>query len=571
MRFSAVFLRSIALAALTGIAAACGDDDPTGLNVPPTPTGLTAVQQTDGSILVSWTAASGADSYRLERTEGTSGTFTQVGGTLTATSFTDTDVEPGVQYGYRVSAVNSEGTSAASAVVMVGGSTGPGAATISEDITASRTLFADTLYTLQGYIKVTNGAVLTIQPGTTIVGDAETAGSSLWILRGARIEANGTADAPIVFTSEKAAGSRAPGDWGGIIIVGNGIINRVPPAGTPILTEGGVAGEAEDYAGGTNNADNSGILRYVRVEFAGLDISGTGGQELNGLSMYAVGSGTQLEYVEVMSGLDDSFEWWGGAVDGRYLLSYEAGDDHFDWSEGYRGRNQFLVAFKSVLLQPAPNRGELASDPRGIEADGCAPDPGTFCTLTETGASTPYSGPVFANFAVVGPGTTVAGFPEDGNGVVLRRGTGGTLDRGIVARWPGFGLNGRDAWTDSLRLRDSLSITNMVLAENTLGNYDPADDDFFQEDKFAGSNHRTAATAAELFTSLNPGANGQGFDWRPTAASPTANVEGEVVPPLLAARVTGYTLGAWETTTYVGPAAPTGTTWWLGWSNYATN
>jgi hypothetical protein len=446
----------------------------------------------------------------------------------------------------------------------------PGDATINADITQSRTLFADTTYTLQGYIKVTNGAVLTIEPGTRIVGDAETPGSSLWILRGSRIEANGTAAAPIVFTSEKAAGSRAPGDWGGLIIVGNGIINRNPGGGT-ILTEGGAAGEAENYAGGTNNADNSGTLRYVRIEFAGYDISGAGGQELNGLSMYAVGSGTRLEYVEVMAGLDDSFEWWGGAVDGRYLVSYESGDDHFDWSEGYRGRNQFLLAYQSTRLTPATGTGQQSADPRGIEADGCDPTPGSFCTLTETGASEPFSAPVFANFAVIGPGTAVAGFPTDGNGVVLRRGTGGTLDRGIVARWPGIGLNGRDAWTDSLRLRDSLSITNMVLAENAAGNYDVDPARFFQEAKFLTSNHRTAATAAELFVSLSPGTNGQGFDWRPPAGAASASIGTEVVPPLLAGRVVGYPYGAWEVTTYVGPAGPGGTAWWQGWTNYAIN
>jgi hypothetical protein len=444
-----------------------------------------------------------------------------------------------------------------------------GEAVINADITQSRTLFADTTYTLQGYVKVTNGAVLTIEPGTTIVGDAETPGSSLWILRGARIEANGTATQPIVFTSEKPAGSRAPGDWGGIIIIGNGIINR-NSAGAPILTEGGVAGEAENYAGGTDNTDNSGTLRYVRIEFAGYDISGAGGQELNGLSMYAVGSGTRLEYVEVMSGLDDSFEWWGGAVDGRYLVSYESGDDHFDWTEGYRGRNQFLIGFQSQRLTPATGTGQQSTDPRGIEADGC--DPAVpFCTVGEMAASEPFSAPVFANFALVGPGTSVAGFPTDGNGVVMRRGTGGTLDRGIVARWPGIGLDGRDVWTDSLRLRDSLSITNMVLAENAAGNYDVDPTRFFQEAKFTTSNHRTATTAAELFASLSPGTGGQGFDWRPATSAATASIGAEVVPPLLGARVAGYPYGAWEVTTYVGPAAPGGTAWWQGWTNYAIN
>jgi hypothetical protein len=447
----------------------------------------------------------------------------------------------------------------------------PGAAVINANITANRTFYAETTYTLQGYVKVANGAVLTIQPGTTIVGDAETPGSSLWILRGARIEANGTAAAPIVFTSEKAAGSRAPGDWGGLIIVGNGVINRDPGAGGQILTEGGAAGQAENYAGGTNNADNSGTLRYARIEFAGYDISSGAGQELNGVSLYAVGSGTRLEYVQVLAGLDDSFEWWGGAVDGRYLVSYESGDDHFDWSEGYRGRNQFLVAFQSQRLTPAPGSGQPSSDPRGIEADGCDPAPGSFCTLTETGANEPFSGPVFANFAFVGPGTAVAGFPTDGNGVVLRRGTGGTLDRGIVARWPGIGLNGRDAWTDSLRLRDSLSITNTVLAENAAGNYDVDPTRFFQEVEFATSNHRTAATAAELFVSLSPGSGGQGFDWRPPAGAVSATVGTAVTPPLLAGRVAGYPYGAWETTDYVGPAGPGGTAWWQGWTNHAIN
>jgi hypothetical protein len=309
----------------------------------------------------------------------------------------------------------------------------------------------------------------------------------------------------------------------------------------------------------------------VRIEFAGYDISGAGGQELNGLSMYAVGSGTRLENVEVMTGLDDSFEWWGGAVDGRYLLSYESGDDHFDWSEGYRGRNQFLIAFQSQRLTPAPGSGQQSSDPRGIEADGCDPVAGSFCTLTETGASEPFSGPVFANFAVVGPGTTVAGFPADGNGAVLRRGTGGTLDRGIIARWPGIGLNGRDAWTDSLRLRDSLNITNMVLAENAGGNYDVDPSRFFQEAKFLTSNHRTAPTAAELFVSLNPGSNGQGFDWRPPAGAVSASVGTAVTPPLLAGRVAGYAYGAWETTDYVGPAGTGGNAWWAGWTNWANN
>src|SRR5690606_29729744 len=151
---------------------------------------------------------------------------------------------------------------------------------------------------------------------------------------------------------------------------------------------------------------------YVRIEFAGYDISNGAGQELNALSSYAVGRGTTYEYIQTMAGLDDSFEYWGGAVDGRYLISYESGDDHFDWSEGYRGRNQFMIALQTARLAPRPGAGVLSSDPRGFEGDGC--DPGVSgCTLSPTGASAPFSNPVFANFTVVGPGG-LAGFPADG-------------------------------------------------------------------------------------------------------------------------------------------------------------
>ena len=204
-----------------------------------------------------------------------------------------------------------------------------GDAVLTGNITQSRILYRDTTYTLSGYVKVTNGAVLTIQDGTKIVGDIDQPGSSLWILPGARIMAEGTAARPIVFTSERPAGQRKPGDWGGIILIGRGKLNRTV---NPISTEG-PAGHTENYAGGTNNDDNSGVLRYVRIEFAGYDVSGSG-QELNSLSMYAVGRGTKIEYVQTLAGLDDSFEWFGGAVDGRYLVSFESGDDHFDWTEG---------------------------------------------------------------------------------------------------------------------------------------------------------------------------------------------------------------------------------------------
>ena len=561
--------------------AGCGSDPIVAPTPPAVPANLAAAQLSLTSVRVSWDAVAGADRYVLERASATApGVFTAVGGSVTATSYVDAGLGAGTVYSYRVAA--AAGTLIGAYASPVSIATGVKAATISANITADRTLIKDTVYTLKGYIKVANGATLTIQPGTKIVGDIATPGSSLWILRGAKIDAQGTAAEPIVFTSAKAPGTRKPGDWGGLVIIGNGIINRTQD---PIQTEGGSAGVSENYAGGTDNADNSGILRYVRIEFAGYDISNGAGQELNSLSNYAVGSGTRMEYIQTVSGLDDSFEFWGGAVDARYLVSYESGDDHFDWTEGYAGRIQFMIALQTQRLDPAPGTGVFSSDPRGFEGDGCDPVANSGCTVTTTAASTPYSRPVFANFTVIGPGQ-LGGFPNDGNGAVLRRGTAATMVNGIIARWPGVGLQMRDAWTDSLRLRDSLNIANVILAENGPAgaptNYDAdgADTDpaksegsrrFAQAAKFAGQNHRVGSQASSIITSLNPAS----LDWTPRAApgqpDPTTG-GGTVVPAKLGARVAGYPYsGGWASTTYVGAAAPTGAKWWDGWTVYFVN
>jgi hypothetical protein len=423
------------------------------------------------------------------------------------------------------------------------------------EITADRTLFADTLYVLQGFVKVASGATLTIQPGTTIVGDPATAGSSLWILRGAQIDAQGTAAEPIVFTSGNPEGSRAPGDWGGVLIIGNGIINRSGDR----VTEG-PAEAAETYSGGNDNTDNSGTLRYVRIEFAGFDVSNGGGTELNSLSLYAVGSGTTLEFVQTLAGLDDGFEWFGGAVDGRFLVSYEAGDDHFDWTEGYRGRNQFVIAFQSARLDPAPGAGIPSTDPQGFEGDGCN---GDGCDLGF--ASTPFSVPVFANFTLVGPGTATTPSASGDIGMVLRRGTGGYLTNGIVARWQSQGLSVRDPETDALLTADSLNLSNILLAENAENYDEPGSGNFGLASAFTSSNHvEETDPSASIFTSLTPAS----LDWTPPTGSAAESGAGSVVIP--SDYTDGFFGGTLENTTYFGAADPAGEKWWEGWTRYAT-
>jgi hypothetical protein len=558
------FLSTLALAAIVVVAGCSDSNDGNGPSAPDTPAGLAVTQNSLTSVHVSWTAVTGATGYILERAAPANpGVFAAIGGTIAATSYDDATVTEGDTYSYRISATDGTKTSAPSAAVNF--ATGVEAAVLTGNIGANRTLRRDTLYTLSGYVKVQPGVTLTIESGTRIVGDSTVAGSSLWILRGAQIDAQGTADAPIVLTSARSAGHRAPGDWGGLILIGNGIINRT---GTNIQTEGGAAGQAENYAGGTDNNDNSGTLRYVRIEFAGFDVSNGAGQELNALSLYAVGRGTTIEYVQTMAGLDDSFEFFGGAVDTRYLVSYESGDDHFDWSEGYQGRNQFLIAFQSQRLVPLPGAGVFSSDPRGFEGDGC--DPGVSgCVLSATGTGTPYSNPVFANFTMVGPGQ-LAGIPGDGNGGTFRRGTAGWFVNGILARWKGIAIDIRDAWTDTLfTQKDSLHISNMVLTQNGF-NYDTVGAGFGQTTNFpAGqlATHQAFAANVAVDTLLGLTLNPTGLAWKPKAGSP-ATAGGGTVP---AGKVTGYFGGTWANTTYIGAADPAGTAWWQGWTAYNIN
>jgi len=554
MKVTGVFFRTVALAAALGFAAACSDDDDdgNGPSEPATPTGLVAELQDDGSVEVTWNAVTDATSYSLERNED-GGDFTQVGGSLTTTSYTDTDITEGVEYGYRVAAVNAIGSSAFSTPVTVTPE-GPAVATLSEDITADRTLFADTTYTLQGFIKVTDGATLTIQAGTTILGDAATPGSSLWILRGAQIDAQGTAEAPIVFTSSNPAGSRAPGDWGGLIIVGNGIINR-----TGVIFTEGPSEEAEDYGGGTDNTDNSGTITYTRIEFAGYDVSGGNNTELNALSSYAVGSGTTYEYIEALAGLDDSFEFWGGAVDSRFLVSYESGDDHFDTSEGHVGRHQFLIGFQSTRLEPAPGAGEVASDPQGFEMDGCA---GSGCAAGTR--SEPFTNPIFANVTLVG--NSAEPQTSGGRGIVLRRGHLGFLTNLILADWANFAVSVRDT-SVTLAIRDSANIVNAILAGNGAA-YEASTDPVFSDAEFAtlfgGDNHRTAAAATDVITSVTAGS----FDWTPIGDA-TTGCNTVAIPAEY--DVTNFFGATLTLPAYCGAVDPAGEAWYEGWTNYATN
>jgi len=431
-----------------------------------------------------------------------------------------------------------------------------GAAVLSADITTNRTLYADTVYTIRGFVHVANGATLTIEPGTRIQGDYGTLGSSLFVMRGAKIDACGTASAPIVFTSSRPAGQRQPGDWGGLIIVGNARINR----GDPTTIEGtgtGADNPAINYGGGTNDADSSGRLCYVRVEFAGYATATD--QELNAFTFAAVGSGTKLEYLQAMAGLDDHFEWFGGTVDSKYLVSYESGDDHFDASEGYRGRSQFMIAYQSKVLIPRTGAGNVSSDPQGIENDGCG---GSNCVDGQ--ASQPFNTPLWANFTLIGTGPGTVDATSGGYGIVLRRGTGGYYLNGVVARWPKAALSVRDTSTTARIAAGDMLVSNILAAENgaLLHSGQPP------YDTVANSVRSVNGAAAGMFNLLPTDATSAAeFDWQPPASSAAASGGLTSFPDAVAVKA-----GTFITpTTYRGAAAPAGAKWWAGWTNYADN
>ena len=450
------------------------------------------------------------------------------------------------------------------------GGTAACAATLDADITANRTLRADTVYTLASWVHVREGATLTIEPGTQIRGRT---GSALFVLPGARIVADGAADRPIVFTSDRAVGSRKPGDWGGLVIVGRGQINR---AGTVELEGTGTntTNYVVTYNGGTNNADDSGVLRYVRVEFAGFGAQPN--QELNSVTFAAVGSGTQVDYVQALAGLDDSFEWFGGAVDAKHLVSYEAGDDHFDSSEGHVGRNQYLVGYQSTILEPEATSGVKSGDPQGFEVDGCGSASGSGCTNGYN--STPLNQPLFANFTMVGTGPISSVTSTSGGiGLLLRRGTGGYFVNGIVARWPRAAISLRDTETQSRFTNGEAVLRNVYVAEigTTAGAAGPTFETGtgrFSLD--VAANGITAAagtvTAASLFTAL-PAVDAAPalaqLDWSLAAGAAPRTGGSGAFTGALATKGGSFVTG----TSFVGAADPSGVKWWQGWTAYARN
>ncbi len=286
--------------------------------------------------------------------------------------------------------------------------------TLQGNITSNVTLQNTKRYLMLGTVFVKSGGTINIPAGTQIFGDKNSK-AALVIERGGIINANGSAGAPIVFTSAQPVGSKSAGDWGGVIILGKARINTTSGSDTAAIE--GISPAV--YYGGTIDADNSGTFRYVRVEYSGVALSPN--NEINGLTMGAVGSGTTIEYVMVAYNGDDSFEWFGGTVNCKYLISYFPVDDEFDTDFGYRGKLQFLL---------------------GIRKPSIADISGSTCFESDNNNgpnyNIPRTSPLFSNVTSIGPkqyDTSVIN-PNFTRGGHIRRNTLTSIVNSVMIGWP---------------------------------------------------------------------------------------------------------------------------------------
>lgn len=296
--------------------------------------------------------------------------------------------------------------------------------TVSGNITTNTTWTNDNIYLLSGFVYVKSGATLTIQEGTLIKGDKPTKGT-LIITSTGKINAVGTSCNPIIFTSNQPVDNRDAGDWGGIIILGNAPINLKDSLGNSIrgTIEGGVDNASGDGKyGGTDATENSGTLQFVRIEYPG--IAFLPNNEINGITFGGVGSGTTVDHIQVSYSGDDSYEFFGGTVNCKYLVAFSGTDDDFDTDFGYSGHCQFLLAVRDSSYYDAATGG--ASN--GFESD----NDGT------GSASTPLTSPVFSNVTLIGPKSsltsTVASYFK--RGMHIRKRSNLSVYNSVVMGWP---------------------------------------------------------------------------------------------------------------------------------------
>lgn len=411
--------------------------------------------------------------------------------------------------------------------------------TVSGRITTNTTWTSNNIYLLQGFVFVESGATLTIQPGTIIKGDQASKGT-LTIKQGGRIDARGTATNPIVFTSNQPAGQRARGDWGGLVILGKATQNIPASATAPLPSIEGGLPVADGTFGGTDDADNSGFLQYVRIEFPGIAFSTD--NEINGLTMGGVGSGTTIDHVQVSYSGDDSFEWFGGAVNAKYLIAFRGIDDEWDTDNGFHGKVQFGVSLRDPAVADQSGSNAFESD---NDANGTTNSPQTSAVFSN-----------MSNFIAPTTGTLNTNYKR---AMHIRRNSALSVFNSVVSGYPtGLLLDGtlseQNAAAGRLVLSNNVYAgfaSNMVATVVNSSTYNVG--------QFLSASNDVTATVASLNLSVD-NFNLTAPNFVPQGTSPLAG----------GAAFTDAKLGGgfFTSVAYRGAFNPAGDTWTTGWTNF---
>lgn len=414
-------------------------------------------------------------------------------------------------------------------------------------------------YILKGWVYIADGAELTIEPGTIIKGDKQTK-ASLIAERGGKLIAQGTATEPIVFTSEEAKGNRRPGDWGGIILCGKAKNNK-----SEIQIEGG----PRTKHGGNDDADNSGVLSYVRIEFAGYPFQTD--QEINGLTLGSVGSGTKIDHVQVSYSNDDSYEWFGGTVNCKYLIAYKGWDDDFDTDNGFSGKVQFGLAVRDSKLADVSQSNSFESD---NNADGSN--------------SEPHTSAVFSNMTFIGPKAVDASFVNDASYITggsyypnngsslgkfqsamhIRRDSHLNCFNSVVVGWPiGLILDNEKGDTQGAATAGNLKLENIWMA-----NVDAVGTDFnkiYVDGLYNYETKQVDQTKPSFSSTFFKAQSGnQVYDAATGWFDTTGYIPTSGSPLLSAAAFTNSLLSSgFDKVDYIGAFAA-GDTWLNGWTNF---
>ncbi|GJM27386.1 MAG: hypothetical protein DHS20C17_00210 [Cyclobacteriaceae bacterium] len=409
----------------------CSDDEEPAVNsVPPTLTVTPGSTGVAAGETVTFTVSASP------RTGATSVTVTADGQTVS-----------GGSYDYTVDGAATEGTEITITFTATDDNTPPLSTSFDATITVGKktvdvtdptvtdaTFAANTVYNLDasveylfdGLVYVEEGSVLNIPAGTLIkfkkTPTSSDATSSLIITRGAQIIAEGTSDDPIILTAEDDDGSLAPADnqqWAGLILLGNAPAEK--DGATELQIEGIDSGEPRGLYGGSDPADNSGVLKYVSIRFTGFALNGVAGDEIQGLTLGGIGNGTTIDYIDIFSSADDGVEIFGGTVNIKHISVAFATDDDFDFDLGWTGHGQFLFALMGDETVGYDHSGEW---------DGADPDDATL-----------FSAPNIYNATFIGPGTTASGRDK---AILMRENFAGKLGNSILEGFPGVGIEVQD-------------------------------------------------------------------------------------------------------------------------------